>query len=79
MRIDYKLLGIFALSAYIMYYIFIQNELISEQKQIMEDQYNLINTQRSYIIEINKILGLDAGMRMYQPRIQHDNPVHGPI
>lgn len=79
MKIDYTSLGILAMVVYIIYYIFIQNELISEQKQIMESQYNLINTQRMYIIEVNKVLGISPDIHMYQPHKQNDHPVNGPI
>ena len=56
MSIDLKHLIFAAIVGFAAYYIYSQNTLIDSQKAIMEDQYNLIGTQRAYIIEINKML-----------------------
>lgn len=79
MKVDLITLALIAITGYIGYYIYIQDELIEEQKQIMEDQFNLIETQRAYIFEINKMLGINGQIYFYQPKQQSDNPLNDPI
>lgn len=79
MKVDLITLALIAITGYIGYYIYIQDELIEEQKQIMEDQFNLIETQRAYIFEINKMLGINGQIYFYQPKQQADNPLNDPI
>ena len=80
MKVDLITLGLIAIAGYIGYYIYVQNELVEEQKQIMEDQFNLIETQRAYIFEINKMLGINGQIYFYRPKEeQEDNPLNSPI
>ena len=79
MKVDLITLGLIAIAGYIGYYIYIQNKLVEEQKQIMQDQFNLIETQRAYIFEVNKMLGINGQIYFYRPEKKQDNPLNGPI
>ena len=79
MKVDLITLALIAVAGYIGYYIYTQNQLVEEQKQIMEDQFNLIETQRAYIFEINKMLGINGQLYFYQPKQQEENPLNNPI
>jgi hypothetical protein len=79
MKVDLITLALIAIAGYIGYYIYIQDELVEEQKQIMEEQFNLIETQRAYTFEINKILGINGQIYFYQPKQKEDNPLNDPI
>lgn len=80
MKVDLITLTLIAVAIYIGYYIYTQNELVTEQDQIINDQNNLIETQRAYIIEINKILGINSQFYLYQPNQKQDSPInHQPI
>ena len=79
MKVDLITLALIAVAIYIGYYIYTQNDLIEEQEQIMEDQFNLIETQRAYILEINKMLGINGQIYFYQPKEKEDNPLNNPI
>ena len=78
MTIDLKNLILVAIMIYTSYYIYSQNDLIESQKLIMEDQFNLIETQRAYIIEINKMLGLNAEIYWYKPEPKQESPLNLP-
>ena len=79
MKVDLITLALIAITGYVGYYIYIQNQLVKEQEQIMEDQFNLIETQRAYIFEINKMLGINGQIYFHQPKQQADNPLNDPI
>ena len=81
MKIDIINLTIIAVVGYIGYYIFSQNELIENQKGVIDDQYNLIETQRAYIFQVNKMLGINGQLYYYQPQPQEEdqNPLNNPI
>ena len=79
MSIDLKHLIFAAIVGFAAYYIYSQNTLIDSQKAIMEDQYNLIGTQRAYIIEINKMLGINAEVYWYRPQqTEEESPINLP-
>lgn len=77
MRLDFSNVVLFAIVAYVGYFIYSQNEIIKEQESIMQDQFDLIETQRAFILEINKMLGIQPEMYWYKPNSQpKDNPLH---
>lgn len=79
MKIDLINLALTAIVFYIGYYIYTQNDLIKDQEQIMDDQFNLIETQRAYILEINKMLGINSQFYFYTPQNEQENPINDPI
>ena len=78
MTVDLKNFVLFAIALYIGYYIYCQNDLVDNQKTVIDDQYNLIETQRAYIIEINKMLGINVEVYWYRPKQQEDSPLNLP-
>lgn len=76
MKVDLMTLALAAISIYIGYYIYSQNKLTQEQDQVINDQNNLIETQRAYIIEINKIFGINNQFYFYQPNQKEDSPIN---
>jgi len=76
MAVDFKNLILFAIVAYVGYYIYSQSELIQDQQSIMEHQYNLIETQRAYIIEINRMLGINSQIYFHKTPQAEDSPIN---
>lgn len=74
MKVSITDLLLFAIAGYIIYYVYALQNQNNELESIIDSQNSVLETQRIYIIEVNKMLGINPYLyEQYQPK---DSPIH---
>lgn len=74
MKVSITDLLLFAIAGYIIYYVYALQNQNNELQSIIDSQNSVLETQRIYIIEVNKMLGINPYLyEQYQPK---DSPIY---